>query len=201
MFQVPKEEEAFSKWLLDRWVEKETMLEQFYTSGEFPQKSSAYLIPPRPVTQNNLRFLLLHLFFMLSSYVHYIIISFIISKINGQLLVDQGSHYFLRIIIQFKIERLLEKSREIKSMKNKQVFLVSFQTIFYHTAILSLPGDRYKLDGKLQLINRVSSKNQYQCMLSFEETCFCLRKLCTVFCFFQKTNINDLVCLMTPNHD
>ncbi|XP_018917337.1 acyl-CoA:lysophosphatidylglycerol acyltransferase 1 isoform X2 [Bemisia tabaci] len=81
--EVPKEEEAFSKWLLDRWVEKETMLEQFYTSGEFPQKSSAYLIPPRPVTQNNLRFLLLHLFFMLSSYVHYIIISFIISKING----------------------------------------------------------------------------------------------------------------------
>ncbi|XKL61848.1 hypothetical protein PGB90_001681 [Kerria lacca] len=72
--QVPRDHENMTKWLFDRWVEKEKMLETFYQTGEFPYEnycSSTKPMPPLLVHQDCLRFFILHIFFIASSYVHY----------------------------------------------------------------------------------------------------------------------------------
>ncbi|XP_050524291.1 acyl-CoA:lysophosphatidylglycerol acyltransferase 1-like [Daktulosphaira vitifoliae] len=73
---VPRDQEEMTKWLFDRWEEKERLLEIFYSTGEFPghkgRQSSV-------IQQDCVRFLILHLFFIASSYAHYRIISYLIS--------------------------------------------------------------------------------------------------------------------------
>ncbi|XP_045481015.1 acyl-CoA:lysophosphatidylglycerol acyltransferase 1-like isoform X2 [Harmonia axyridis] len=66
--QVPKDPDSLSKWLLNRWVEKERMLETYYQTGEFPLDENSQL--PTPVVQDPLRFLILHLIFIASTYFH-----------------------------------------------------------------------------------------------------------------------------------
>ncbi|KAI5727156.1 hypothetical protein M8J76_015106 [Diaphorina citri] len=71
---VPSGKEALTRWLYDRWEEKEHMLDVFYRNGQFPSRHTGYTsspIPPTQVAQSPLRFLLLHLFFMTSSFFHY----------------------------------------------------------------------------------------------------------------------------------
>lgn len=65
---MPKEETALSSWLLERWMEKEAILEQYYTTGTFTCPTK---IPPTVVEQDMLRFIVINLFFMTSTYVHY----------------------------------------------------------------------------------------------------------------------------------
>ena len=48
--EVPTETEALTKWLNDRWIEKEKMLDIFYKTGKFP----AYNDHTREVDENNL---------------------------------------------------------------------------------------------------------------------------------------------------
>lgn len=68
---VPQENEAMSKWLFDRFEEKERMLETFYKTGRFPVDSySSNPTQPQLVAQDCLRFLILHLFFITSTYIH-----------------------------------------------------------------------------------------------------------------------------------
>ena len=78
--QVPKEPEQLSKWLFDKWVEKEALLENFYKYGTFegtqPSNSENSMIQQDP-----LRYLVLHLFFITSSYIHYTLILYIVSII------------------------------------------------------------------------------------------------------------------------
>ncbi|KAK9886975.1 hypothetical protein WA026_019232 [Henosepilachna vigintioctopunctata] len=66
--KVPQESDSLSKWLLDRWIEKEKMLETFYETGEFPLDENSNV--PTPVVQDPVRFLFLHLFFIASTYFH-----------------------------------------------------------------------------------------------------------------------------------
>lgn len=61
-----------SKWLYERFEEKESMLDRFYKTGSIPScEYSKSPIPPQLVHQDAVRFLILHLFFITSTYVHY----------------------------------------------------------------------------------------------------------------------------------
>lgn len=69
--EVPSEQEAMSQWLYSRFVEKEHMLDMFYKTGEIPSEQYCKApTPPQVVQQDCLRFFILHLFFITSTYVH-----------------------------------------------------------------------------------------------------------------------------------
>lgn len=78
--QVPKENSELTKWLFTRWEEKERILNTYYTTGELPVKEyCSSPIPPQLVTQDSLRYFILHMFFITSSYLHYRVISYMFS--------------------------------------------------------------------------------------------------------------------------
>ncbi|CAO1434415.1 unnamed protein product [Diamesa hyperborea] len=66
--EVPREEEPLTAWLYDRFIEKEELLSNYYATGSFAYPSEA---PPTVVHQDLLRFFLIHLFFITSSYLHF----------------------------------------------------------------------------------------------------------------------------------
>lgn len=70
--QVPKENDQMTKWLIERWQEKDQMLQHFYQTGQFPCDTFCNK-PQQPhvVRQDALRFFILHAFFVASSYLHY----------------------------------------------------------------------------------------------------------------------------------
>ncbi|XP_073946437.1 plexin A isoform X2 [Choristoneura fumiferana] len=68
--EVPSDDEGMTQWLYDRFIEKDKMLEEYYRTGEFPTKSNT-LPTVRPVRQDNLRYFILHSFFIASTYVQY----------------------------------------------------------------------------------------------------------------------------------
>lgn len=78
--EVPRDSESLTQWLYERFFEKEKLLEEFYRTGVFPCGSSATL--PAVVQQDLLRFLLIHLFFITSTYVHYQLILMLINYSN-----------------------------------------------------------------------------------------------------------------------
>lgn len=64
---VPREENAMKQWLYDRFIEKNGLLENFYKLGTF--------IPNEPlhehlIQQDVLRFVLINVFFIISTYFH-----------------------------------------------------------------------------------------------------------------------------------
>lgn len=60
------------KWLCDRFIEKDQMLDTYYKTGTFPfTHFSKSPMPPQEVSQDCLRFVMLHLFFIASTYIHY----------------------------------------------------------------------------------------------------------------------------------
>ncbi|CAG4953405.1 unnamed protein product [Colias eurytheme] len=68
--EVPSDPEGMTNWLYDRFIEKDKMLEEFYRTGQFPAKGSTPLVT-RPVRQDNVRYLILHLFFLASTFIQY----------------------------------------------------------------------------------------------------------------------------------
>lgn len=78
--EVPRDSESLTQWLYDRFIEKEKLLEEFYRTGMFPCGSSSML--PTVIQQDLLRFLLIHLFFITSTYVHYQLILMLINYSN-----------------------------------------------------------------------------------------------------------------------
>ncbi|XP_050299499.1 acyl-CoA:lysophosphatidylglycerol acyltransferase 1-like [Anthonomus grandis grandis] len=69
--EVPEDSEAMTSWLFDRWAEKERMLQSYYDTGEIPLSyCRTKPCEPQLVAQDYLRFLLLHIFFITSSYLH-----------------------------------------------------------------------------------------------------------------------------------
>lgn len=77
---VPKEPDALAKWLYNRWAEKETLLDNFYKYGSF-------LGPGQPapeghkIQQESMRYFIIHLFFLTSTYLHYHIFRYVLSCI------------------------------------------------------------------------------------------------------------------------
>lgn len=81
--QIPTGDEEMKNWFYDRFIEKEHMLETFYRTNAWPTDSQFYRHsvssgPPRRNSQvtgrrvkhDNLRSFLLHLAFLLSTYLH-----------------------------------------------------------------------------------------------------------------------------------
>lgn len=68
---IPQDEEEQTKWLYKLFEEKERMLDVFYKTGKFPVTEFSHNpVQPHVVAQDCLRFLILHLFFITSTYVH-----------------------------------------------------------------------------------------------------------------------------------
>lgn len=59
-----------TQWLYDRFIEKDKMLEEFYRTGQFPSTGNKPSVV-RQVRQDNLRYLILHLFFIASTLLQY----------------------------------------------------------------------------------------------------------------------------------
>ncbi|KAH1027241.1 acyl-CoA:lysophosphatidylglycerol acyltransferase 1 [Dendroctonus ponderosae] len=69
--EVPEDSEAMTDWLFKRWAEKENMLQTYYDTGIIPAHySRTNNCESRLVVQDYLKFLILHLFFLFSSYFH-----------------------------------------------------------------------------------------------------------------------------------
>ncbi|XP_014226873.1 acyl-CoA:lysophosphatidylglycerol acyltransferase 1-like isoform X1 [Trichogramma pretiosum] len=75
---VPKEPEQLSKWLYDRWAEKEALLDNFYKYGTF-EGTQRLNTEDSKVQQDLLRYLVIHLFFITSSYIHYGMFQYVLS--------------------------------------------------------------------------------------------------------------------------
>lgn len=67
--QIPKDEAGLTQWLFDRWSEKEQLLAEFYRSGTFGNLHAGDMVQ-QTVQQDMLRFVIINLFFITSSYVH-----------------------------------------------------------------------------------------------------------------------------------
>lgn len=73
--QIPKDEAGLTAWLYDRWAEKEQLLTDFYRTGTFATSAAAAaavdgVLVSQHVQQDMLRFVIINLFFITSSYVH-----------------------------------------------------------------------------------------------------------------------------------
>ncbi|BES93449.1 Acyltransferase [Nesidiocoris tenuis] len=73
---LPEDLESITKWLFARWEEKERILDTFYKTGEIPvEEYCSSPLPPQVVHQDFVRFIIIHMFFIASSYLHYKVIS------------------------------------------------------------------------------------------------------------------------------
>ncbi|XP_057332263.1 acyl-CoA:lysophosphatidylglycerol acyltransferase 1-like [Microplitis mediator] len=77
---VPKDPDLSAKWLYDRWAEKETLLDNFYKYGSFVGSRDS-MQEGSKIQQDPLRYLVLHLFFLTSTYIHYHMFSYVLSCI------------------------------------------------------------------------------------------------------------------------
>lgn len=69
-FQIPSDHEEMTKWLYDRFVEKESLLEYFYEKGCFPALCPDGITrndEPKLIAQDYIRFLFINLFFIASA--------------------------------------------------------------------------------------------------------------------------------------
>eukprot|EP00092_Neocalanus_flemingeri_P010647 GFUD01011469.1.p1 GENE.GFUD01011469.1~~GFUD01011469.1.p1 ORF type:complete len:353 (+),score=122.85 GFUD01011469.1:77-1135(+) len=72
---LPDSTEDFFNWMVKLYQEKEEMLDKYYKTGEFPyQMFDRDALPPKVISHDPLRFLLIHLFFIVSSYMFYTIL-------------------------------------------------------------------------------------------------------------------------------
>ena len=82
-FQIPQDPEAMRQWMYNLYAEKEKMLEEYYKTGIFPYNmfppatTSTATSPaaserePRPLYHDPIKFVLLHLFFGVSTSLMY----------------------------------------------------------------------------------------------------------------------------------
>ncbi|KAL1122195.1 hypothetical protein AAG570_003600 [Ranatra chinensis] len=69
---IPRGEADSSAWLIDRWREKEYLLDKFYDTGEMDyQAYCSSPIKPRIIRQSLFRFMLVHAFFLVSTYLQF----------------------------------------------------------------------------------------------------------------------------------
>ena len=70
-FQLPTDPEELRQWMYTLYIDKEKLLENFYRTGAFPQcgAGSKSVGKPRELLHDPMRFLLLHFFFIGSTYL------------------------------------------------------------------------------------------------------------------------------------
>lgn len=82
--EIPTEVEALTKWLYDRFVEKEELLSEFYRTGSFPSRPSFHskiLEKPYAVEFDSSVILVTHLLFIISTLFHYWLITWLIAVV------------------------------------------------------------------------------------------------------------------------
>lgn len=77
--QIPKDEETLTKWLYDRYEEKEAILQEYYDTGIFPDAHTTHDPKFEPVETNRLtgqrvvhdtlEFILRHIFYIVSTWI------------------------------------------------------------------------------------------------------------------------------------
>jgi lysophosphatidylglycerol acyltransferase 1 len=72
---LPGTSEGIKEWMYKLYYEKESMLEEFTKTGVFPHtkfsRNGEAASKPRPLVHDPIKFLLLHIFFMTSTYIMY----------------------------------------------------------------------------------------------------------------------------------
>ncbi|XP_065343289.1 acyl-CoA:lysophosphatidylglycerol acyltransferase 1-like isoform X2 [Cloeon dipterum] len=76
---IPSDPEGMKQWLYDLFKQKDDILQHFYTTGKFPIEVGDGTLLRRPVQQDNLKFVILHCTFIVSTYMHYCIFSYLYS--------------------------------------------------------------------------------------------------------------------------
>ncbi|XP_064623954.1 acyl-CoA:lysophosphatidylglycerol acyltransferase 1-like [Lineus longissimus] len=74
--EIPLDNEGLTKWMYDRYVEKEALLDAYYNTGKYPKippghEQNKVLESPRQVLVDERWIFTLHLLFIFSSAVHY----------------------------------------------------------------------------------------------------------------------------------
>lgn len=77
--QIPKDTESLTKWLYDRFIEKNQILSGFYQTGSFQYPTAN---TPTIVQQDPLRYIILHIFFITSTYIHIQMLSMLYNYYN-----------------------------------------------------------------------------------------------------------------------
>ncbi|GAB0086334.1 acyl-CoA:lysophosphatidylglycerol acyltransferase 1 [Sergentomyia squamirostris] len=67
--EIPKSSECLTQWLYDRFTEKEAILENFYKNKSFTGVAPSF--GPAVVHQDMIRFVIINLFFITSTYFHF----------------------------------------------------------------------------------------------------------------------------------
>lgn len=69
---LPRTSDELFSWMVKLYQEKEEMLDKFYKTGKFPHDHfDPFARPPRILTFDPLRFLVVHVFFIFSNYLFY----------------------------------------------------------------------------------------------------------------------------------
>ncbi|ESO87710.1 hypothetical protein LOTGIDRAFT_219893 [Lottia gigantea] len=77
--EIPRDLEGLTKWMYERYAEKDKMLENFYKSGKFEEPADA---PKRVLPRcreglldvDIIQIIMFHVFYLVSTYVHYVYI-------------------------------------------------------------------------------------------------------------------------------
>ena len=86
---IPREEQALMQWLIDRYVEKEQLLDEFYKTGKFPDEGQFSRNRPRILKVDTVRAWTYQVIVYLSFAFHYYLIvqliNYLFSSIRGLL--------------------------------------------------------------------------------------------------------------------
>ena len=73
LFQLPATSDGIKEWMYKLYYEKEEMLEEFTKTGTFPHwkfaRNGDATSRPRPLVHDPVKFFLLHVFFLTSTYI------------------------------------------------------------------------------------------------------------------------------------
>lgn len=81
-FQIPTDNELLKQWVYDRYIEKESMLATYYSTGRFPDhRRPNEFCEPRLVVHDGFRSLLIHLLYITSTLFHWKLLTLLCSMV------------------------------------------------------------------------------------------------------------------------
>ncbi|XP_074654630.1 acyl-CoA:lysophosphatidylglycerol acyltransferase 1-like [Tubulanus polymorphus] len=75
--EISRDVEGLTSWMYDRYAEKDQLLDHYYKTGNISDSSISTKLSSKKLQYNGFSFILIHLFFLISSYFHYQWILFI----------------------------------------------------------------------------------------------------------------------------
>ena len=81
-WQIPTDNELLKQWVYDRYIEKESMLATYYSTGRFPDhRRPNEFCEPRLVVHDGFRSLLIHLLYITSTLFHWKLLTLLCSMV------------------------------------------------------------------------------------------------------------------------